>query len=165
MASFEIRHCVGFEETSLVGNVYFTNYLLWQGHCREFFLQKHAPSVLDELARGELAFLTRSCSCDYLGDRGFEALDEVVIQMTLDEYRGGRMVLDFVYYHAGRPDEIIARGRQEIHCKVKRGATWVPAPFPPDMIRALLSFSSGSELRAALQQALDFQGGRNADSA
>ncbi len=36
-------------ETSLVGNVYFTNYLLWQGHCRERFLMEHAPEVLELL--------------------------------------------------------------------------------------------------------------------
>ncbi len=36
---YEIRHTVGFEETNLVGNVYYVNYLRWQGRCRETFLK------------------------------------------------------------------------------------------------------------------------------
>ena len=46
---YEYRHVVGFEETNLVGNVYYVNYVRWQGRCREMFLLEHAPSVLDEL--------------------------------------------------------------------------------------------------------------------
>ncbi|HEY7592198.1 MAG TPA: acyl-CoA thioesterase, partial [Actinophytocola sp.] len=43
---YELRHRVGFEETNFVGNVYYTNYLRWQGHCRERFLTEEAPDVL-----------------------------------------------------------------------------------------------------------------------
>ena len=35
---YEYPHMVGFEETNLVGNVYYVNYLRWQGRCREMFL-------------------------------------------------------------------------------------------------------------------------------
>ena len=31
---YEYRHIVSFEETNLVGNVYYVNYLRWQGRCR-----------------------------------------------------------------------------------------------------------------------------------
>ena len=30
---YEYRHLVGFEETDLVGNVYYVNYVRWQGRC------------------------------------------------------------------------------------------------------------------------------------
>ena len=46
---YEIRHTVGFEETNLVGNVYYVNYLRWQGRCREMFLKENAAGVLAEL--------------------------------------------------------------------------------------------------------------------
>ena len=39
MKAFEYRHVVGFEETNLVGNVYYVNHLRWQGRCREMFLR------------------------------------------------------------------------------------------------------------------------------
>ena len=42
---FEIRHQVAFEETNLVGNVYYTNFLRWQGRTREMFLAQKAPSI------------------------------------------------------------------------------------------------------------------------
>ena len=48
MRAYEYRHVVGFEETNLVGNVYFTEHLRWQGRCREMFLKEHAPEVLAE---------------------------------------------------------------------------------------------------------------------
>src|SRR5208282_2982394 len=38
---YEYRHVVGFEETDLMGNVYFVNYVRWQGRCREMFLFEH----------------------------------------------------------------------------------------------------------------------------
>jgi len=50
MRSYEYRHVVVFEETNLVGNVYYVNHLRWQGRCREMFLREHAPLVLAELA-------------------------------------------------------------------------------------------------------------------
>ena len=37
MRSYEYRHVVAFEETNLVGNVYYVNHLRWQGRCREMF--------------------------------------------------------------------------------------------------------------------------------
>ena len=64
MRAYEYRHVVGFEETNLVGNVYFVNHLRWQGRCRELFLRDHAPGVLAELGRG-LSFVTIHVSCDY----------------------------------------------------------------------------------------------------
>jgi len=158
MPKFEHRHTVGFEETSLVGNVYFTNYLLWQGHCREMFLARHAPGVIRGLERGEVAFLTRSCNCEYEGDWGFAALDDVLVEMELQSFRGGRMTLGFTYRHAERPELVVARGSQELHCKVRRGELWVPAPFAPELVRALLPYAEGEELREALLAALEFSG-------
>lgn len=157
MPPFEHRHVVTFQETSLVGNVYFANYLLWQGHCRERFLHDHAPEVVDLLHRHELALFTARCSCEFRGDFGFRALDEVVIRMRLDKFRGGRMSLSFEYLDAARPDEPQALGSQDVHCKARTPHGWFPAPFPPPLVRALKPFAEGAELHAALDDALAFQ--------
>ena len=50
---YEVRHRVGFEETNFVGNVYYVNYLRWQGHCRERFLKDMCPDVLAETVDGK----------------------------------------------------------------------------------------------------------------
>ena len=43
MRAYEYRHVVGFEETNVVGNVYFSRYVSWQGRCRELFLREGIP--------------------------------------------------------------------------------------------------------------------------
>ena len=60
--AYEFKHVVSFEETNVMGNVYYVNHIRWQGLCREMFLRQYAPEVLDELQRG-LALATTSCSC------------------------------------------------------------------------------------------------------
>src|SRR5882672_2394132 len=41
--AYEYRHIVGFEETNLVGNVYYVKHVAWQGRVREMFLREHVP--------------------------------------------------------------------------------------------------------------------------
>src|ERR1022692_1478778 len=65
MRAYEYRHVVGFEDTNLVGNVYYVNHLRWQGRCREMFLREHVPGLLAEL-QADLALVTLFCSCEYL---------------------------------------------------------------------------------------------------
>jgi enediyne biosynthesis thioesterase len=156
MPAYEHHHVVGFEETSLIGNVYYTNYLLWQGHCRENFLRDHAPEAVEQLRTGRTAFLTRSCSCEYVAEWGLAGLDAVVLLMRLARFRGGRMNLEFEYRRDHAEGELVARGAQEVHCKMLRGAGWFPAPFPAPLSRALLSFADTDELRRALAEAIDF---------
>ena len=59
---FEYRHTVGFEETNIVGNVYYVNYLRWQGRCREMFLKQLAPDVLAEV-QDDLKLFTLKVDC------------------------------------------------------------------------------------------------------
>ncbi|NOZ08594.1 MAG: acyl-CoA thioesterase, partial [FCB group bacterium] len=71
---FEFHHIVSFAETNLVGNVYFVNYIKWQGECRELFLREHAPDILEELTRG-LSLVTVRVSCEYFQE--LTAFDEI----------------------------------------------------------------------------------------
>src|SRR5580700_7716573 len=92
---YEFRHVVSFQETNLVGNVYYTNHLAWQGRCRELFLREHAPDVIDQLGNG-LCLATVNCSCEYLAE--LTAFDEVVVRMRLAELVQNRMRLAFEYW-------------------------------------------------------------------
>src|SRR5260370_38824410 len=94
MRAYEYRHVVGFEETNLVGNVYYVNHLRWQGRCRELFLRDHAPEVLTQLAQG-LCLGTTRCSCEYLEE--LAAFDEWVIRMGLGALMQNGMALAFEY--------------------------------------------------------------------
>ncbi len=75
---FEYLHTVGFEETNLVGNVYYVNYLRWQGRCREMFLKVRAPDVLADL-QDDLKLFTLRVDCEFFAE--ITAFDEVAIRM------------------------------------------------------------------------------------
>jgi enediyne biosynthesis thioesterase len=136
--SYELRHVVGFAETNVVGNVYFTHYLAWQGRCRELFLRDHAPSVLEELQH-DLRLVTTRCACEYFAE--LFAFDEIVIRMRLGAQVQNRMLLRFDYHRvrAGQ-EELVARGEQEVACLRRDGPAFAAAPFPVALRDALRPF-------------------------
>jgi enediyne biosynthesis thioesterase len=135
MRYYEYRHSVSFQETNLVGNVYYTNHLGWQGRCRELFLRDHAPDVIDELSRG-LILATVRCSCEYFVE--LTAFDEVIVRMSLAELLQNRITLAFEYW---RGEELVARGEQQVACMKREGERLVPAPIPPSLREALAAYS------------------------
>ena len=135
MRAYEYRHVVGFEETNLVGNVYYVNHLNWQGRCRELFLREHAPDVLDRLRDG-LVLATTRCSCEYLAE--LSAFEVVTIRMRLGELSQNRMLLLFEYYRGPSDgEELIARGEQQVACLERRDGQMRPAPIPASLREAL----------------------------
>ena len=135
MRAYEYRHIVGFEETNLVGNVYYVNHLRWQGRCREMFLREHAPEVLTELGQG-LSLVTIRCSCEYLAE--LSAFDEVVIRMRLGMLTQNRVTMLFEYFRrTGDSEELVARGEQQAACMRRDGERMVPTPFPLALKEAL----------------------------
>jgi len=138
MRAYEYQHIVGFEETNLVGNVYYINHLRWQGRCREMFLRDHAPEVLAELEQG-LALVTVRCSCDYAAE--LLAFDRVVVQMRLSAFTQNRITLLFEYWRQhDQSVELIARGEQQIACMRREGKEMVPTPIPTPLKEALKQY-------------------------
>jgi len=133
--AYEYRHVVGFEETNLVGNVYYVNHLRWQGRCRELFLHEHAPQILEEMSQG-LALATVRCSCDYLAE--LAAFDTVVLRMRLGEVVQNRLTLLFEYW---RGEELVARGEQQVACMRREGGRTVPTPIPASLREALRPYA------------------------
>jgi enediyne biosynthesis thioesterase len=137
--AYEYPHLVGFEETNLVGNVYYVNHLRWQGRCREMFLRDHAPEVLEDLRNG-LALATVRCSCDYLVE--LEAFDSILIRMRLGGTVQNRITLLFEYWRRNADaEELIARGEQVIACMRREGKRAVPAPIPVPLREALKPYA------------------------
>ena len=138
MKAYEYQHVVGFEETNLVGNVYYANHVRWQGRCREMFLRDHAPGILRDLDEG-LALATVRVSCEYLDE--LRAFDRIVIRMRLDSLAQNRIALDFEYYRAtGDELEIIARGKHEVAAMRREGTRMVPTPVPDELRDALKAY-------------------------
>ena len=139
MLAYEYNHVVGFEETNLVGNVYYANYVRWQGRCREFFLRDHAPTVLQELSQG-LALVTTRVNCEFLSE--LFALDEIVIRMRLGAQVQNRVTMLFEYWRrSSSGEELVARGEQQIACMRRTGESLGPTPIPPALRDALHAYA------------------------
>ena len=135
MRAYEYRHVVSFEETSLMGSVYYTHHLRWQGRCREMFLREHAPGVLDALRDG-LQLVTLRCSCEYHAE--VLAADVICVRMSLAAQEHNRLTLHFEYVREGDGgEERVARGEQEIGCMRKVDGKLHPEPVPEALREAL----------------------------
>lgn len=141
MRAYEHHHIVGFEETNVVGNVYYANHIRWQGRCREMFLRENAPEILDDLSRG-LALVTLRVSCEYFQE--LLALDEILIRMRLAEFEQHRMLLDFEYWRkTEKGEELVARGEQELACMRRStdAEELSPSAWPDSLRDALRPYS------------------------
>jgi enediyne biosynthesis thioesterase len=143
LKAYEYRHLVGFEDTNLVGNVYYVNHLRWQGRCREMFLRDHAPEILADLAH-DLALATVRCSCEYLAE--LEAFDQIVIRMRLGGVAQNRITLVFEYFREkngpnGGGEELVARGEQVVACMRRESGRTVPVPIPIPLREALKPYA------------------------
>lgn len=143
MRTYEYHHIVGFEETNLVGNVYYANHIRWQGRCREMFLRDHVPDILEALKQ-DLALVTTHVSCDYLAE--LAAFDVLVIRMHLGALTQNRITMRFEYWrHTGRGDgeELVARGEQQVACMRRSGEGLVPTRWPDSLRDALKVYANG----------------------
>ena len=133
---FEYLHTVGFEETNLVGNVYYVNYLRWQGRCREMFLKERAPEVLADV-RQDLKLFTLRVDCEFFAE--ITAFDELSIRMRLVELAQTQVEFSFDYVRLDRDngETLVARGRQRVACMRGPNTRTVPARVPEALARAL----------------------------
>lgn len=139
MRAYEYRHVVGFEETNLVGNVYYASHVRWQGRCREMFLREHAPDILRQLGEG-LCLITTRCSCEYFAE--LNAFDEVLIRMRLGALAQNRVTMSFEYWRVVNGDEeLVARGEQQIACMSRKGERLEAVPVPRALQEALRAYS------------------------
>ncbi|MEV0401516.1 acyl-CoA thioesterase [Actinoallomurus sp. NPDC050550] len=133
---FEYRHTVGFEETNLVGNVYYVNYLRWQGRCREMFLKELAPDVLAELY-ADLKLFTLKVDCEFFVE--ITAFDELSVRMRLVELAQTQLEFgfDYVRLDPGGGETLVARGRQRVACMRGPNTRTIPSRVPESLVRAL----------------------------
>jgi enediyne core biosynthesis thioesterase len=137
---YEYRHTVGFEETNMVGNVYYVNYLRWQGRCREMFLKEQAPAVLADL-QADLKLFTLRVDCEFFAE--ITAFDELSIRMRLVDLAQTQVEFSFDYVRLDADGELpVARGRQRVACMRGPNTRTVPTRVPEALLRALAPYSS-----------------------
>ncbi|AFY50968.1 putative thioesterase [Nostoc sp. PCC 7524] len=138
LPAYEYLHIVSFEETNLVGNVYYANHVRWQGRCREMFLRELAPEVLAELSQ-DLALITIRVSCEYFAE--LFAFDKIAIRMRLGTLKHNRVPMLFEYWRlTDAGEEMVARGEQEIACMRRQDNKLVPTAIPSALQQALIPY-------------------------
>lgn len=137
---FEYTHTVGFEETNLVGNVYYVNYLRWQGRCRELFLKQKAPAVLAEV-QDDLKLFTLKVDCEFFSE--ITAFDDLSIRMRLSELGQTQLefTFDYVLLSEDGGETLVARGKQRIACMRGPNTATVPSLIPNALAEALAPYS------------------------
>ena len=139
--AFVYRHVVSFEETNVVGNVYFTRHISWQGRCREMFLKEKAPEILAEINR-DLRLVTLRASCEYFEE--LTAFDEIEVQLRLAHLRQHRIGLDFDVVKLNPTGSLCAaHGFQELACMRATNGGLLPIRAPAVLVDALTPFASG----------------------
>lgn len=139
---YEYRLTVGFEETNIVGNVYFVNYLRWQGKCREMFLKEKAPSIIEEV-KDDLKLFTLKVDCEFFAE--ITAFDELSIRMRLEELTQTQVQFAFDYVQVtGGQENLIARGRQRMACMRGPNTNTVPARVPEALRNALAPYADAA---------------------
>jgi len=129
-AFFEYHHVVSFDETNLVGNVYYVNHVRWQGKCREMFLRKYAPDVI-ALIDGGLCMVTTHTQCQYYSE--LFAFDQVIVRMRVGDMVQNRITMKFDYLRVKNGvEELIAKGEQGVaflrRAEGEQQAAAVPIP-------------------------------------
>jgi enediyne biosynthesis thioesterase len=137
VSGFVYRHRVSFADTNVVGNVYFTRYLEWQGRCRELFLAENAPEVARDVAGGRLLLVTVACAMDFFEE--CFAFDEVAVEMTPAEIAGNRIGMRFDYRRDG---VVVARGSQTVACMTREDGGFTPIAVPDALADAARSFAA-----------------------
>jgi enediyne core biosynthesis thioesterase len=144
---YEYRHVVSFEETNLVGNVYYVNYLRWQGRCREMFLRDRAPAVLEDV-RDDLKLFTLRVDCEFFAE--ITAFDELSLRMRLDELTQTQVQFSFDYVRVTNDaEDLVARGKQRIACMRGPNTNTVPTRVPDALRIALAPYSAHGASRNA----------------
>jgi enediyne biosynthesis thioesterase len=141
--SFEYRHRVSLDETNVIGNVYYTHYVRWQGRCRELFLHEHTPELTSELGQSFNMATTR-LSCNFYQE--LVAFDEVVVRMSAGAMSPTRLTMLFRYYHVASDgkETLVAEGEQEVVCIQRKGDSIQPVLLPPSLRDAVVQYRGTS---------------------
>ncbi len=144
MRYYEYRHRVSLDETNLLGNVYYTHYLRWQGRCREMFLFDHVPELVEGLGK-EMVLVTTRVSCNYY--RELAAFDDVVLRMRGTAMTPSRLTMAFQYFRLGPGgrEELVAEAEQEVAYMQRDAGGVGPAPLPACLRETVESFMSEAQ--------------------
>jgi enediyne core biosynthesis thioesterase len=131
-ACYEYKFVTGFEETNVVGNIYFANYAVWQGKCREMFLYEYCPDIIEEIKNG-LHLITLDLSIQYIAQ--LFAFNKVVMRMYMETQSVSRILMRFEYYaEKDGKLQLVCKGHQATAAMRENNGMMVSTHFPDSMM-------------------------------
>ncbi|SFD99189.1 enediyne biosynthesis thioesterase [Actinopolyspora alba] len=133
--TFDIEHTVTADDTDYARNVFFADFLKWQGHSRDRFLMRYAPDFLEELNSARTVITTR-CQCEYF--LAVTVADTVSIRLSIPTVYFNLAILRFAYHllDPDNNDPLVARGEQQVACVRRDENETVPTSWPREVLRA-----------------------------
>jgi enediyne biosynthesis thioesterase len=83
MSSFIYRPQITFEDTNLVGNVYFSNIVRWQNECRNEWLKAAAIDQYGQIFMGLKRFVVSDIVTKFLDPVGASLGDKIEVEMSI----------------------------------------------------------------------------------
>ena len=79
------RPRITFQDTNVVGNVYFLTFFRWQAECRDLWLRENDPELWHSIRRGESPLIVTHWSTRFDDPVGATIGDDVSVSMEFDE--------------------------------------------------------------------------------
>jgi acyl-CoA thioesterase FadM len=126
------------EDANLVGNIYFSNYYLWQGRVRDHYMNEIAPEYFSGSGKqGELRCM--QCKVNHINEA--MPFDGIAVRMYRTAVYERGITFYFDYYRVGSDGDRKKLGHGE-HSAVWFAPTkenkWVPSALPQNILDALL---------------------------
>jgi len=140
----ELIFSTTLEDSNLVGNIYFSNYYLWQGRVRDCHISEIAPEYFDGSGKqGELRCVR--CKVNHISEA--MPFDRIAVRMHRTAVHENGVKLYFDYYRVG-PDGARKKLGQGEHEAVWYAPTaegiWTPAEMPASIRASLLPKDSAA---------------------
>jgi len=82
------RPRITFQDTNVVGNVYFLTFFRWQAECRDEWLREHRPEIWDAIRAGESPLVLTQWSTRFDDPFGATVGDDIQVSMAIDGSEG-----------------------------------------------------------------------------
>ena len=123
---FQIEKKVFLKDTNLVGNTYFSNYILWQGETREACLMAH-PNFAEEMTKNQhIHMITHSVYHRFIEETTFG--DIIEIRLMTREIKRCSLVLVFQFYNKLRKS-FVGEGWQRVAFVDKNTGSFCSIPL------------------------------------
>jgi acyl transferase domain-containing protein/phytoene dehydrogenase-like protein/NADP-dependent 3-hydroxy acid dehydrogenase YdfG/acyl-CoA thioesterase FadM len=127
------------EDSNLVGNIYFSNYYIWQGRVRDHFIYEIAPEYFTDSGKhGELRCVR--CEINHLSEA--MPYDHIAVRMYRSAVyeKGIRLHFDYFKISADGERQKLGYGVHEAiwHAPTSGRKEWLPARLPQKILDAVI---------------------------